>query len=185
MARTLVSEIKPVEENKIAQVGDIVHSMLTEAQFQAERDATWVLADGRGVTGTDYETVTASSNIPDLRGRFLRGKNNGRGSGSNPDGEFVLGQEQGQATAINGMYSSDSYLSSVQNEYPVAASTNVTVGVPRSGTSGWTYGGNGTGPPARDRYTNTVTNVGLGGGANETRASNTTVNYFIKINKDA
>ena len=35
MARTLVSEIKPVEENKIAQVGDIVHSMLTEAQFQA------------------------------------------------------------------------------------------------------------------------------------------------------
>ena len=32
----------------------------------------WVLADGRAVVGSMYETVTGNTHVPDLRGSFLR-----------------------------------------------------------------------------------------------------------------
>lgn len=68
-----------------ATVGDMVMSVLSEAQFQAERDTTWVLCDGRGVAGSDYEALTGSSFIPDARGRFPRGKDHGTGRDANGD----------------------------------------------------------------------------------------------------
>jgi hypothetical protein len=70
-------------------IGSVIHSMLTEAQFQAQAGSGWVLADGRGATGTVYNTITGASTIPDMRGRFLRAKNNG--SSTNPDGDLALG----------------------------------------------------------------------------------------------
>ncbi len=46
----------------------------------------WVLADGRTAT-TEYFQVTGKSNIPDLRGMFLRGLNAGRVDGlEDPEG---------------------------------------------------------------------------------------------------
>src|ERR1700761_330867 len=77
-------------------VGSIVDSLLTEAQFQAQlgnpNPATWILADGRNVAGSTYTDITGNSNIPDFRGLFRRGKNNGRADGfQNPDGEIGLG----------------------------------------------------------------------------------------------
>jgi hypothetical protein len=170
MARTLVSTITPVAENKVAQVGDIVHSMLTEAQFQAERDGTWVLADGRSVVGDGYETITGNTNIPDLRGRFLRGKNNGRVSGSNPDGEFNLGQEQGDAfqghehKTLEGKIggSGTSQMLTITNVGNVSSYSNAAIPLSTNQT---VDGGQGT---PRE--------------STETRSANTTVNYFIKIN---
>ena len=70
-------------------VGDVKSSMLTEAQYQTHFGSEWVLADGRDVTGSDYHTITSNTNIPDLRGTFLRGKDNSRGL--DPDGEKSLG----------------------------------------------------------------------------------------------
>jgi hypothetical protein len=57
-------------------VGDIKQSILTEALFIAELGVVegrkWVLADGRNVSGTRYETLTGSSTVPDLRGAYIR-----------------------------------------------------------------------------------------------------------------
>lgn len=68
-------------------VGSIIHSMLTTTQFANEMGDTWVLADGRNVAGSRYQTVQGSSTVPDLRGAFLRAK----GSSYNPDGDLPIG----------------------------------------------------------------------------------------------
>lgn len=79
----------------IMPVGSIIDSMLTEAQFQTEIGSMWVLADGRSVVGSRYEDITGETNIPDLRGIFRRGKNNGRSDGNeDPAGEETLGTFQ-------------------------------------------------------------------------------------------
>lgn len=135
------------------RVGDIIQSMLTEEQFIAENGAGWVLADGRSVAGTKYATLIGAS-VPDLRGRFLRGKNYTRVSGGNPDGDLNLGQEQG-----------DQYKS---HDHNVAAGNYASFNagnISRGATGGTTLN----------------QSTGLQGG-NETRPANTTVNFFIKIN---
>jgi hypothetical protein len=183
------SEVLAVPKQDNGSVGDIIQSMLSEEQFVAENGLGWVLADGRDVTGSKYATMMASNptpvqssnNVPDLRGRFLRGRNNGRSSGANPDGEFNLGQEQGNKTRNPGLTYADSYFYSIENQYPASAPTGITTTVPRNGTSGWHYGGNGTGPPARNRFRNLLSTQPVSGGQNETAPDNTTVNYFIKV----
>jgi hypothetical protein len=77
-------------------IGSIVDSTLTEVQFQAQignpSPVTWVLADGRDITGTSLQLLTGQLNAPDLRGIFTRGKNNGRADGNqNPDGDLAIG----------------------------------------------------------------------------------------------
>lgn len=172
MARLLVKTFQAEKP-----VGTVLNSMLTEAQFQTEYGLTWVLADGQSVAGSKYQTITGNANIPDLRGRFLRGKNNGRGTGSNPDGEFALGQEQGQGTAKNGLSATST--GSGNHRHGIiasnhAADTTGSIATSSSHNEGIT------------RYTNydgTHTHpITIGAGNNETRPSNTCVNYFIKIN---
>jgi len=161
MARTLVSTIGPVADSKVAQIGDIVHSMLTEAQFQAERDGTWVLADGRSVTGDGYETITGNTNIPDLRGKFLRGKNNGTSTTEgNTSGEVNLGTPQ--TDAFQGH----------QHRFDSQ---------PFADASGGGAGNFGNIP--KDTFG--IVSDGVNGTprtSSETRPKNVTVNYFIKIN---
>ncbi len=54
-------------------VGSIQQSLLSEAQFQAVMGTTnWVLADGQGVSGSTYQTLTGNANVPDFRGCFVR-----------------------------------------------------------------------------------------------------------------
>jgi hypothetical protein len=55
-------------------VGTIVHSLLTEAQFQAAAGAGWILCDGRNVAGSLYHTTTGKTNVPDFRACYARGK---------------------------------------------------------------------------------------------------------------
>jgi len=81
-----------INANAADQVADIKHSFLTEAQFQSLRGTTWVLCDGRSVVGSDYETLTGNSNIPDVRGRFMRMKDNGRSL--DPQGDSALETER-------------------------------------------------------------------------------------------
>lgn len=70
----------------ILPVGTIIHSMLSVAQFEGQYGDNWVLADGRSITGTLYASVTGLTTLPDMRGRFLRGK-----GANNPDGDLALG----------------------------------------------------------------------------------------------
>ena len=100
----------PVSESSIAALGGSINgllscllpvgstftSMLTESQLQTEIGSpsppSWILSDGRDVTGSRYALVTGFTTIPDLRGITVRGKNNGRSDGNqNPDGDLALG----------------------------------------------------------------------------------------------
>ena len=148
-------------------VGTIVESMLTESQFQSEFNNTWVLADGRDVTGSAYADLTGNNNIPDLRGMFLRGKNNGRSDGSeNPDGDVVLGTQQDGAF----------------KEHSHSVIYNSGVAVVQDGTKVFSNAGN-TWENAGGETSSSTTNMIDNSGGNETRPNNVTINYFIKVNK--
>jgi hypothetical protein len=155
------------------KVGDVKTSMLTEAQFQELHGQTWVLMDGRSVTGSTYETITGSSTIPDARGQFLRGKNNGRSDGQqNPDGDIALGTQTTDKfdshnhgggdhthTALEWGNFNNPTSSAARNR--IAASSNPRRNDVIIGDSG------------------TIVNTE---GGNETAPKNITINYFIKIN---
>jgi hypothetical protein len=114
-------------------VGDIRQSFLTEVQFQSLNGSDWVLCDGRSVTGSSYETITGNPNIPDARGVFLRGKNNGRTDGNeNPDGELSLGAYQADE------YESHTHAAAQYhpNSAPAGGVEGVVAGVSSSGASG-------------------------------------------------
>jgi hypothetical protein len=150
------------------KVGDVKTSMLTEAQFQAQHNDTWVLMDGRGVGGSTYETITGSSTIPDARGQFLRGKNNGRADGQeNPDGDVALGTYQADEFASHnhgGGNHNHTYNKGGSDAFngPFSDSTN------------------DQNPP--DGVTDNSGVIINTEGGNETRPKNVTINYFIKIN---
>lgn len=181
MARVAVSELTlkttfDAEAPQRAKVGDVVQSTLTEAQFQAQRDSTWVLMDGRDVTGSDYDTIVFNGlggNIPDARGQFLRGKDHGRhlidGKG-NPDGDLALGTYTTDAIRnITGKYGGGRGL---VNPTPAGAfafdSVNNTAGPNNGGSSeiNFNFDASRVVPVAADN-----------------RPKNTTVNIFIKINE--
>lgn len=97
-----------LEDLATAGIGDVKYSILSETQFQSVNGTGWVLMKaqsksdlGIGTTEAsvfDYLTTTDNTSVnflPDGRGLFLRGKNNGRADGAqNPDGEKLLGAYQ-------------------------------------------------------------------------------------------
>jgi hypothetical protein len=150
-------------------VGTVIDSMLTLAAFQSQTGTNWILADGSNVAGSAYQTLTSNTNVPDLRGIFTRGKNNGRSDGyQNPDGDLALGTLQSQQFGAH--------------NHPL-----------------WTGSGNGSdyaitlrfgggfGPNVGGTYSNT-NDVASGNlfmsevGGDETRPTVVTVNKFIRIN---
>jgi hypothetical protein len=54
-------------------VGEIVASLLTEAQFKDSYGEGWVLADGREVAASAYARLTGRKSVPNLQNRLLRG----------------------------------------------------------------------------------------------------------------
>ena len=156
----------------LGQVGDVVSSMLTEAQFQALRDTNWVLMDGRSSVGSVYETITANSTIPDARGQHLRGQNNGR----------VDGQENPDATVLGGAQTDG-----MQGHSHLGAGGGSNEFLYRRGSAG-VYSDPFAGGTIYDRTTvpaGTETTNGVNGTprtGNETRPKSITINYFMKIN---
>ncbi|MEY3786534.1 MAG: hypothetical protein RLZ75_739 [Pseudomonadota bacterium] len=154
----------------ILPVGTIIHSMLTIAQFSSQYGDNWVIADGRLVTGSLFESITGISQIPDLRGGFLRAK----GATLNPDGDLALGtltapkyashyhQEQSCSYGSTGV-ATPAYLLNTSSggvDYSIFATPGG--GIERVATSG---------------PLNTVAS-----GGNETAPVSITVNVFIRIN---
>jgi len=164
MTELYLKKQQEVNEPNLGQVGDIKQSILTEAQFQTIHGSQWVLCDGRSVVGSTYEAITSNSSIPDARGLFLRGKNNGRDAAEgNVSGEVDEGTEQ---------------TDSMQGHQHLAnAWTN----------SGGAYGGVGPtyGGGANSHGLPTINYLDGGSGtpriSSETRPKNITVNYFVKI----
>ena len=140
----------------ILPVGTIIHSMLTTTQFAAEYGTNWILADGSSVTGSKYAAVTGNSTVPDMTGRFLRGK-----GANNPDGDLALGT-----------YSVDKYKSHQHTIY-----ADLTGGGSLSASS---VIGDAQINPGTQAY-ETTGNI-LASGDNETAPKSITVNIFIRIN---
>lgn len=157
-------------------VGTVVPSLLTESQFQSELGTHWVLADGRNVTGTRFASLFGSNTLPDMRGVFLRGKDNGAGK----DSERALGNYQ--TDAFQGHQHGQMFGSNAGHNIPenTTASTGGTYQSSVGNASGY-FSGNFNG------YQVITSNIYAGSNGtprtdNETRPKNVTVNYFIKIN---
>jgi microcystin-dependent protein len=151
--------------NQIEQyaVGEIVSCNLTEAQFQAVMGTGWILCDGRDVTGSAFAQLFSSTVLPDLRGMFLRGKQNNRADiFGNASGDLPLGTFQTDQLASH----SHATTQTGQN-LASFSSTN------QCGT-GSTYA-DITGP---SNMSATIQNAG----GNETRVLNSTTNFFIRVN---
>ncbi len=148
-----------------SSVGTIITSMLTETQFQSLNGVAWVLMDGRNVMGSAYTTLTGFTTIPDARGAYIRGKNNGRVDGfQNPSGDLALGTFQNDQ--FQGHYH--------QND-------SNALGGPEGFTSGGSIG-NGWNVTT---FAQTIISDGGNGTPRigpETRVKCITINYFIKIN---
>jgi hypothetical protein len=142
---------------KLIPIGTVLPSMLTQAQFNGQVGVGyWVIADGSSCTGTTYASVTGYATVPDLRGVFLRGKNNGRADGKqNPDGDLSLGTYQADA------FASHNHSYTVDGDNGNQPGNHAACGNQTGGTR-----------------TNTVDFTG----GNETRARNVTINYFIRVN---
>lgn len=151
------------------------------------------------------ETFSFDLTVPDLRGKFLRGKNNGRVDtisesalrGGNPDGELELGENQGWDTRAHrhglNVWPNTGFTTNIgATPTPVAVgdftpySTNRTPGVVKYGD---------TGPVTNSAISNYSDEVedkfdpnpeggkSKFGSQLEVRPTNVTVNYFIKVNR--
>lgn len=88
-AKQLIIDSQAAIISKTVPIGTYINSDLTLSQFQSETPGIWMLANGGSCTGTAYATKTGRVNVPDLRGVYMRAKDNGRGL--NPDGDLALG----------------------------------------------------------------------------------------------
>lgn len=95
-------------------LGDVRQSTLKPQEFYAENGNTWVLADGRDVTDSDWANLTFKTHIPDYRGVFLRSINDDpdptpekeppRTDGlQNPDGQKDIDEYTDDKTAPNNL----------------------------------------------------------------------------------
>ena len=151
-------------------VGDIRQSILSETIFRSSLSPaeakTWVICDGRNVSGSDYERLTGESEVPDLRGAYLRM------AGTN---ETITDREgkPWDGGSINTAYQ---YLTGAPQSQFVTdnAGNHNRVG---DGTHSLS---------AEGVYE--IENVGghthiISGGDKETRPPTYTVNYFVKVDK--
>ncbi len=137
-------------------IGSIIHSALSVVQFQSQIViGSWALADGSTCEGTRYEELTGNATVPDLRGMFLRGKNNGRSDGSeNPDGDLAIGQYQ-------------------DSEVYTHNHTMTTV---------YAYGSNSYSPSEQTSVAVSGSKASSSSGGAESRPKNLTTNIFIRVN---
>jgi hypothetical protein len=142
--------------------------MLSPTQFQAAYGVGWVIADGSSCTGTKYASVTGNSSLPDCRGYFLRGYNNG--SSNNPDGTGIGGFQGNQNQNHSHGVSDPGHSHACE----IASSTVAGGTFPyrASGDVGqtWQTHASGTGISINNE------------GGDEARPSCVTVNIFIRIN---
>jgi hypothetical protein len=155
-------------------VGDIKHSLLTEAQFLVSLGVVeagkWRLCNGQTCVGTNYAAITGATNVPDLVGRFLR-------------------MTGGAAAALN-----TSQADSTKRPNTVFTGSTNTTGNHTHNSDGpaqyTPYGGNARvawegisqnrATSAAGNHSHTITIDG--GGDAETRPKNYGVNFFIKVN---
>jgi len=140
-------------------IGEIVASLLSVEQFKTTYNTNgqrWELAQGQEAPPDSRFRQFVSQTLPDLRGVFLRGNNNGRETATgNPEGDYKVGE-----------YRKDE----------VVAHTH--------GLSQLDIGGgetNARSDNVRAKFNYQVQETTDSFGGLETRPRNVTVNYFIRV----
>jgi hypothetical protein len=90
--KVAVAQAAATSAGELYQVGSIQQSLLNETQWASvlgPEAVKWVLADGRNVAGSRYATVTGQTNVPDLRGAFIRAAGQNSNNGPNWNGGAV------------------------------------------------------------------------------------------------
>lgn len=147
----------------VGAVGDVIASLLPADKFAAQHsNETWVLADGRDVSGSKYASLTGNPKVPDLRGLFLRGINAGRKDQyADPDGERAPGSVQLDALQDH----NHPMNMNPRNDWPTSGG-----GVTRVPATAEGPLTRNTGSPMGARV------------ADETRGKNAAVYYYVRIN---
>ena len=186
-------------------VGSIQTSWLDETQFRtalglnSSEDHKWCLCDGRNVAGSQFQTITGLTNVPDLRGAYLRMA--GQNSNNQPDwnGEALRGFQNWMTarskTALTGVTNNtgnhhhDIYITDGNyggSVFAMSGTTQIDDAYLTHGNNTWRrWGGTNKGQKNNlmtdaPNHTHTVTING--GGDRETRPNSFSVNHFIKIN---
>ena len=154
-----VNEILKTEVLKnYLPIGTIIASMLSPEQFYIEYGQDkWRLADGSRIEEAAYIKIAKSNKLPDLRGMFLRGINNGRDDDfADPIGDRKPGSTQKDAVGSH--------------------SHKMTLSAAIAHPNGGTFARGGAPPyigieSQTDKF-----------GSNENRPKNAAVFYYIKIN---
>ena len=73
-------------------IGAMFWAYLTESQVQSALDSTWVEMRGQSIVGTDLETLTGLTTVPDCRGQFIRPLD--AGGGQDPDSPRTVSSSQ-------------------------------------------------------------------------------------------
>jgi hypothetical protein len=182
-------------------IGTIEASLMTESQYQTAKGSvswpgipasnpnpppggdytvpTWILADGREITGSALAVAIGGSPVyaPDLRGMFLRDRDRGVGvnpAGDNPEGTFQMNgtAEHHHKTTLGN--NTGLPVSSLKNSPTDSSSPHVT------GANGGTDAGS-----TRRQVAGTALNFNLtydAFGAAESAPYHAIINWFIRIN---
>lgn len=194
---------EPIGFNKDIPVGSIIMSFMNWTEFQSltqnnannpggpfwtSRYSKWAPADGRPVPNSKFQTASSQSNVPDLRGMFLRGLNS-----FDPSDELSTADSDRKDPdpRTRGSYQKDSFKrhshggktgdddpdhSHGFGGYPFSAAygdsnSTVNLGVPPNSFYRQTDGAN-------TRHTHSISPDG----GPETRPKNVAIYYYIRIN---
>lgn len=173
-------QIYVTNENSVP-VGTIVASVLSPTDFLKYYGSNWVVADGRQVgTDTKYYELVGKREIPDIRGRFLRGLD--LKAGIDPQMDRKAGDHQDDSTKIP-----DSFVLSQGKHVHILEIANVVTTKHAhfdGGSSFWTR----ESPHHTDevKFKVPINESGthmhtLSGGDAETRPKNISVYFYIKV----
>ena len=97
-----------------AKLGEVRYSLLDPEKFINLNGKSWVLMDGRNISGTDLAELTSATNIPDGRGVFIRGANAKRDPQSgDPDGDRPVGSFQRDEVVQHSHVYSDAHFAEI------------------------------------------------------------------------
>lgn len=157
---------QPVDEvllSKVSnKVGTVVQSLLDETEFNNENPGTWKLMNGQSCVGTQLQTLTGSTSVPNLvsNGEFLRQAKAGR----------TIGSAEGDAIRNITGEITPNFISSNPNTSSGAMTSSVQQTSNRYGYTGGTYWGAKVDFDASRQVPT----------SSENRPKNVAVNHFIK-----